>query len=68
MRARSPHPSGPYGDHLQYSTGTGQTTPEPQLHTQQTKPSVAGKIKSVLIPLMTSHFSMLFRSANHAKR
>lgn len=47
MRARSPHQSGPYGDHLQYSTGSGPTTPEPRLHTHtHTKPSVASKLES----------------------
>lgn len=39
MRARLPHPSGPYGDHLQYSTGTGQCTPEPQLHNSAWQPN-----------------------------
>lgn len=44
MRARSPHPSGPYGDHLQYSTGQGRPHLNPR--TQQTKPSVEAKISS----------------------
>lgn len=32
MRARSPHPSKPYGDYLLYSTRNREITPEPQLH------------------------------------
>lgn len=56
MRARSPHPSGPYGDHLPYSTETEQTTPEPWLHTRQRKPSVEAKIKSVPIALIAPCF------------
>lgn len=32
MRARSPHPSRPYGDYLLYSTRNREITPEPQLH------------------------------------
>lgn len=29
MRTKSPHQSGPYGDHLQYSTEAGPNTPAP---------------------------------------
>ncbi len=58
MRARSPHPSGPYGDHLQYSTGTGQTTPEPQIHTHTTQNPVRRPNLNLFLPLNTSHLSI----------